>query len=45
MYGGFRNRRAHKEVAEDPKSELEEFLTLNLLFRLESRSEMRTKDV
>jgi len=45
MYGGFRNRRAHKEVAEDPKSELEEFLTLNLLFRLESRSKMRAKDL
>ncbi|MGB5685729.1 MAG: TIGR02391 family protein [Candidatus Electrothrix sp.] len=44
MYGGFRNRRAHKEVIEDPKSELEEFLTLNLLFRLESRSEKRNKE-
>lgn len=44
MYGGFRNRRAHKEVKEDPKTELEEFLTLNLLFRLESRSEIRVKE-
>jgi len=41
MYGGFRNRRAHKEIEEDFKKELAEFLTLNHLFRLEAASEIR----
>jgi hypothetical protein len=41
MYGGFRNRRAHKEIEDDPKSVLAEFLTLNQLFRLEALSKAR----
>lgn len=40
-YGAFRNRRAHKEIKEDPKSQLTEFLALNLLFILEAESKVR----
>jgi hypothetical protein len=43
-YGGFRNRRAHKEIEEFPKSQLMEFLALNQLFILESASKLRTKE-
>lgn len=44
IYGGFRNRRAHKEIAEDSKSQLIEFLALNQLFSLESTSKLRLEE-
>lgn len=43
IYGGFRNRRAHKEIKENPANELSEFLMLNHLFRLEAASKIREK--
>lgn len=43
-YGGFRNRRAHKEMKEDSKGDLVEFLTLNQLFELESTSKLRSEE-
>lgn len=35
-YGAFRNPRAHKELSQDRVTQLSEFMTLNLLFRLEA---------
>ncbi len=35
-YGAFRNPRAHRELAQDWDTQLSEFHTLNLLFRLEA---------
>ncbi len=43
-YGAFRNRRAHKEIEEDSKSQLTEFLALNLLFILEAESTVRSNN-
>lgn len=43
-YGAFRNRRAHKEIEENQKSQLNEFITLNQLFLLEAESRFRPKE-
>lgn len=37
-YGAFRNPRAHRERDEDSRLQLSEFLTLNMLFQLESEA-------
>lgn len=37
-YGAFRNPRAHRERDEDSRVQLSEFLTLNMLFQLESEA-------
>ncbi len=42
-FGAFRNRRAHKELDEDSRNQLSEFLALNQLFQLESESLLRPK--
>ena len=43
-FGAFRNRRAHKELDEDSRNQLSEFLALNQLFQLESESMLRPKE-
>lgn len=37
-YGAFRNPRAHRELDQDRETQLSEFITLNLLFRLEAEA-------
>ena len=43
-FGAFRNRRAHKELNENSRNQLSEFLALNQLFQLESKSLLRPKE-
>ena len=43
-FGAFRNRRAHKELNENSRNQLSEFLALNQLFQLESESLLRPKE-
>jgi hypothetical protein len=43
-FGAFRNRRAHKELKENPQSQLSEFLVLNQLYQLESESLKRPNE-
>ena len=42
-FGAFRNRRAHKELEENSRNQLSEFLALNQLFQLESESLLRPR--